>query len=176
MMRHQLEHIIRAAAGNADVSDIVVIGSQSILGSHPDAPAELTVSMEADVFPKDAPERSILIDGAIGELSIFHETFGYYAHGVDEATAVLPDGWKDRLVKVANENTMGAVGWCLEVHDLAVSKLAASREKDLAYVKAMLLNKIVAPDLLRERLAATGGLSDERRQLVLALLARWEHA
>lgn len=76
----------------------MIIGSQAILGSFPDAPEELLASMEADVYPKDAPERSILIDGAIGELSVFHETFGYYAHGVDESTAVLPDGWKDRLV------------------------------------------------------------------------------
>jgi hypothetical protein len=30
--------------------------------------------MEADIYPKDAPDRSIVIDGAIGELSLFHET------------------------------------------------------------------------------------------------------
>src|SRR5215207_2005550 len=132
MTRQQLEHVIRASAATADVRDVVVIGSQSILASFPDPPAELTVSMEADVYPKDAPERSIVIDGAIGELSLFHETFGYYAHGVDDRTAVLPDGWQDRLVRLHNDNTMGATGWCLEPHDLAVSKLAAGREKDRA--------------------------------------------
>ena len=100
MNRKQLEHIVRAAAATADARDIVVIGSQAILGAHPDAPPELLESQEADVFPKDAPERSIVIDGAIGELSLFHQTFGYFAHGVDERTALLPDGWQDRLVKV----------------------------------------------------------------------------
>lgn len=45
MTRRQLEHIIRAAAATADVHDIVVIGSQAILGTFPDAPAELTESM-----------------------------------------------------------------------------------------------------------------------------------
>ncbi len=174
MNRHQLEHVIRAAAGNADVRDIVVIGSQSVLGSYPDAPEALTVSMEADVFPKDAPERSILIDGAIGELSLFHETFGYYAHGVDESTAVLPDGWRERLVKVANENTMGAVGWCLEVHDLAVSKLAAGREKDLAFVETMLHSGIIASETVQTRLKCTAGLTSEGRKLAAARLARWE--
>ena len=54
MTRQQLEHIIRAAAGTVDVRDIVVIGSQAILGTYPDAPGELTESMEADVFPRDA--------------------------------------------------------------------------------------------------------------------------
>jgi hypothetical protein len=88
--RQQLEHIIRAAAGNADTRDIVIVGSQAILGTYPNAPEDLTMSMEADVFPKENPRAAILIDGAIGELSIFHQTFGYYAHGVDETTAVLP--------------------------------------------------------------------------------------
>lgn len=77
MKRSQLEHIIRAAAGNADATDLVVIGSQAILGTYPDAPDELLVSMEADVFPRDRPQDSILIDGGIGERSVFHETFGY---------------------------------------------------------------------------------------------------
>jgi hypothetical protein len=94
MTRRQLEHVIRAAAATADTRDLIVIGSQAILGPFPDAPPELTESMEADVFPMDAPERSILIEGAIGEFSMFHETFGYYAHGVDETTACLPDGWR----------------------------------------------------------------------------------
>jgi hypothetical protein len=170
MTLYQLEHIIRAAAGNADVMDIVIIGSQSILGCFPDAPDELTVSIEADVYPKECPERSILIDGAIGELSIFHETFGYYAHGVDEETAVLPTGWQERLVPIRNENTRGATGWCLEVHDLAVSKLAASREKDLTYVQAMIKHRMIHQELLVERLHLTAKLSIGQRDLALERL------
>lgn len=173
MNRHQLEHVIRAAAGNANTRDIVVIGSQAILGTHPDAPAELRQSMEADVFPRDAPELSIVIDGAMGELSLFHETFGYYAHGVDETTAVLPPGWKERLVRVENENTMGARGWCLDVHDLAVSKLAASREKDLEYVKALVRFGLVDPALLRRRLGETPSLAPAARALAESRLASW---
>lgn len=165
MNRYQLEHVIRAAAGNANTRDIVVIGSQAILGTHPDAPDELLQSMEADVFPRDAPELSIVIDGAMGELSLFHETFGYYAHGVDESTAVLPLGWRDRLVKIESENTMGARGWCLEVHDLAVSKLAASREKDLEYVRALVRLGLVEPGIVRRRLAETPALSAAARTL-----------
>ncbi len=173
MTRQQLEHIIRAAAGTADVRDIVVIGSQAILGAFPDAPAELTESMEADVFPRDAPERSIVIDGAIGEESLFHQTFGYYAHGVDESTAILPDGWHDRLVKVENGATVGAVGWCLEVHDLAASKLAAGREKDLHFVRTMIQTNLASPQTLQRRLHCTPRLSPE---LLALALARLSHA
>ncbi len=120
MNRAQLEHVIRAAAANADTDQIVVIGSQAILEAYPhvDHPV-LCRSMEADVFPLEAPQNSILIDGAIGERSIFHETFGYYAHGVDADTAVLPDGWKNRLIPIQNENTRNHTGWCLERQLLA---------------------------------------------------------
>lgn len=154
----------------------MIIGSQAILGSHPDAPEELLVSMEADVYPKDAPDRSILIDGAIGELSVFHETFGYYARGVDEMTAVLPDGWQDRLVKVENENTRGAVSWCLEVHDLAVSKLAAGREKDMGFVECMLRHKLIDANIVRARLALTPRLTEDGKKLAAARMGRWQQS
>jgi hypothetical protein len=170
--RQQLEHIIRAAAGTADVKDIVVIGSQAILGTFPNAPAELRESMDADVFPKDAPDRAIIIDGAIGEESLFHQTFGYYAHGVGESTALLPDGWRDRLVKVESAGIAGAVGWCLEVHDLAASKLAAGREKDLTAVGHMLRMNLVAAETIRGRLRQTPGLLPDLLALAEARLSR----
>ena len=173
MNRYQLEHVIRAAAGNADVRDIVIIGSQAILGTFPDAPAELLQSMEADVFPLDAPERSIVIDGAMGELSLFHETFGYYAHGVDDTTARLTPGWRGRLVRVENENTLGARGWCLEIHDLAASKVFAGREKDRDYVRTLLARGLISIDELRRRLASLGPDLAEAKALAEARLASW---
>lgn len=119
MNRYELEHLIRAATGIIDRSEIVIIGSQAILGAHPEACPPLTESIEADVFSRDEPQLTDAIDGAIGEGSAFHATFGYYAHGVAEETATLPAGWKNWLVPVRNENTRGATGWCLEPHDLA---------------------------------------------------------
>ena len=152
MNRAALEHILRAAAAIANEREIVVIGSQAVLGQFPHAPEELLASIEADVFPRRAPEKSILIDGAIGELSAFHQTFGYYAHGVAEDTATLPAGWQDRLVPLHNENTGGATGWCLEVHDLASSKLVAARDKDLAFVRVLQTRQMLTPALLAERI------------------------
>jgi hypothetical protein len=133
--REQLEHLIRAAADIADDDEIVVIGSQAILGQFPEAPESMRVSTEADLYPKNHPERAEVIEGSIGELSPFHETFGYYAQGVGEETARLPSGWKDRLVVIQNENTRGVKGLCLEVHDLLISKAIAGREKDLAFLQ-----------------------------------------
>lgn len=65
MNRRQLEHIIRAACDIADDDELIVIGSQAVLGQFPDAPLELCASMEADVYPKHWPERAELIDGSI---------------------------------------------------------------------------------------------------------------
>ncbi len=72
--REQLEHIIRAAGSISGEDRIIIIGSQAILGSYPNAPADLQVSMEADTFPESNPEKWDVIDGCIGELSPFHET------------------------------------------------------------------------------------------------------
>jgi len=79
MNRAALEHILRAAAAIANEREFVVIGSQAVLGQFPEAPDALLASIEADLYPRHAPDKSDLIDGAIGELSAFHQTFGYYA-------------------------------------------------------------------------------------------------
>jgi hypothetical protein len=152
MTREQLEHLIRAASVIADDDSIVVIGSQAILGQFPQAPTRMRVSMEADLFPLHHPERADVIEGSIGELSPFHQTFGYYAQGVAEETARLSPGWKERLVIIQNENTRGARGLCLEVHDLLVSKIVAGREKDLAYLEEAARHGMADPDILLERL------------------------
>lgn len=98
MQRPQLEHIIRAAAGITGADRFVVIGSQAILGQFSDPPEELLISLEADLFTLRSPSDADLIDGSIGEASPFHQTFGHYAHGVGEETAMLPTGWKERLI------------------------------------------------------------------------------
>lgn len=169
MQRHQLEHIIRAASGITGVADLVIVGSQAVLGQFPEAPPELLVSIEADVFALRDPKAGDLIDGSIGEGSPFHETFGYYAHGVAADTAVLPNGWQGRLIPIRNPNTSPGTGLCLEVHDLAVSKLVAGREKDIEFVAAMLRNGLVNRDTVRERLQDTT-LEPEFRTLCQA---RW---
>jgi hypothetical protein len=168
MNRAQLEHLIGAAASVTEDDDIIVIGSQSVLGQFPEAPAELLISSEADLYPRKHEQRADLVDGTLGEGSPFHRTFGYYAQGVDSTTAVLPDGWQDRLISVCAPRTRGATGWCLEIHDLLISKLAAGREKDLEFAAAAARHGLAHGDLLRARLAATK--SDPR--ILAAVAAR----
>ncbi|MDR1421542.1 MAG: hypothetical protein LBI64_01595 [Coriobacteriales bacterium] len=113
----------------------------------------------------DDPDASLadLVDGSIGELSLFHDTFGVYAQGVDETTAILPSGWKDRLVTLCNENTGAGEGLCLEPYDLCASKLCAFREKDLQYVDSLLVSELINKDILIARIATIVGHDDEKR-------------
>ena len=171
MKRSELEHLIRAVGSIANDAEIIVIGSQSILGQFPDAPAALLVSAAADLFPKNHPQLSDLIDASIGEGSPFHELYGYYAQGVDETTATLPGGWRKRLVKISNPNTVGVTGLCLEVHDLALSKYVAGREKDREFTSKLVKHRMIQRDTLIARERETE-LTPEVRKLVKARIAR----
>jgi hypothetical protein len=113
MAREELEHIIRASGQVTDQYEFVIVGSQSILGPVPRPQDAFTVSMEADIYPLQAPELADKIDGAIGEGSQFHQTFGYYAQGVGPDTAILPADWMQRVHRIQNSNTHDRVGYCL---------------------------------------------------------------
>lgn len=171
MKRSELEHVIRAAGAIAGDCEVVVIGSQAILGQFPDAPVSLLASAEADVYPLNRPELADLIEGSIGEGSAFHELFGYYAQGVDERTATLPRGWLQRLVRILNPNTNGIAGLCLEVHDLAISKYVAGRPKDLEFTRELARHRMTDQATLRIRLDETE-LSGQIRRMVDARISR----
>jgi hypothetical protein len=171
MRRADLEHLLHAAGAIAADHEIVVIGSQAILGQYPPAPPELLASVEADLYPRNHPERADLIDGSLGEGSPFHETFGYYAHGIGPETAVLPAGWQQRWVSIENANTSGVRGLCLEIHDLLLSKYVAGREKDLDFTRQAILHDLARRDVLEERVVAMP-LTSELRTLVEARIAR----
>lgn len=146
MQRKDLEHIIRAAASITNEYEIVVAGSQSILGTFSSPPDFLCMSYEADVYPLNNPELADLIDGSIGEGSMFHRHYGYYAQGIGPETCVLARNWKHRLVVVQNQNTDMKAGLCLSPEDLFIAKLAAYREKDIGFLTCMAANHLVSKD------------------------------
>ena len=99
----------------------------------------------------DAPELTDLVEGSLGELSMFHETFGYYAQAVGLETAILPGGWEKRLKPIESPHST-AVGLALDPADLAVAKLAAGREKDGPFVAALLAHRFADPAIVRARI------------------------
>jgi len=171
MTRTQFEHAIRAAGAVLGVSELLVIGSQAVHGSiSGDLPIEAARSAEVDVAVRgdDDGRLADLLDGSIGEASMFHDTFGYYAQGVVESTAVLPDGWQQRLVRFESPATRGVVAWCLELHDLWIAKAIAGREKDSEFCRALIDRGDVRALVLRERLAQVAVIDERVRNAVAA--------
>jgi hypothetical protein len=147
-----LERTVRAIATEFKADKIFIIGSQSILLAWPDAPALMRMSPEIDAFPENArtweieeksrhpdevPEASEHIDALFGSGSLFHRTHGFYIDGVDENTAKLPAGWRERAVVRTIDigpRIVTAIAPCPE--DLIVSKLARLDDKDKSFVEA----------------------------------------
>jgi hypothetical protein len=166
MRREQLEHAIRTACQIVEAPEVIVVGSQAILGTYreDELPAAATMSLEVDILPiaddeKEVIRLSDLIEGSAGEFSDFESTHGFSIDGVDLATSALPDGWRDRLVMVQNAITVAPsgepefIGWCLETHDLCVAKLCAFREKDRNFVGALRDADLIDADELIDRLS-----------------------
>lgn len=113
------------------------------------------------------PDGAIGAIGAIGEWSIFYQTHVYYVQGVGRDTAVLPEGWEDRLVAVSGPNTNGGTGLCLDAHDLCLATLVEHRQKDLAFVRALIeagLISAAAPPRRRPRRTSRGNVQRRPRQ------------
>lgn len=152
MTRQELEHVLRAAGAITGRDEWIIIGSQAILGAAPDADPALLVSEEVDLYAPGDERASDLVDGSIGERSPFHETFGYYAHGVGPETAILPSRWRERAVVIRSSATAGVAGICPDPADLAISKLAAWREKDREFVHALLEHRLTSRLEIESRL------------------------
>jgi hypothetical protein len=155
MRRDQFEHVIAAAADVCGEREIVVIGSQAILGNVDDPPPGMLVSMEADLYPRADPSKAIEIEGSLGDGSYFQATFGFYAQGVGPETVVGPAGWQERLVRIEiparvarSEKT---VALCLEMHDLVLAKCVAGRERDWDFAREAIAASLVRPDELLRR-------------------------
>jgi Nucleotidyltransferase of unknown function (DUF6036) len=184
MRRDQPEHAIRAAYQITGELEVIVVGSQAILGTYPEyeLPFLATRSLEIDILPiTDDNNETIrladLIVGVAGEFSPFERQHGFSIDGVDLTTSALPHGWRTRLVKVQNENTAAPsghpqyIGWCLDKEDLCVAKLCAFREKDRNFVDALISDGLVDPELIAARVITVDGRYSSNIERATAWLA-----
>jgi hypothetical protein len=170
--KEQFEHAVRAAGAILGVSEVLVIGSQAIHASTDDEFPAAARSIEVDIASLDDADgtKADLIDGSIGELSVFQETFGFYAQGVTANTAVLPDGWRNRLVHYLSPATNGVTALCLEPHDLWISKAIAGRPKDREFCNALIERSLVDTGTLRTRIMKVADLKPVVRDRVLKII------
>lgn len=136
MTIEQFDHLCRAAAAIAGVKKVYVFGANAILpwlanSGHPIPLPELEPSRELDISAGDE-KLDTLIDGAIGELSAFDETFSVYAHGVSLATFQAPKNWLSRA-GTRTEPVSNIEIITPHPHDLLLAKLVAGRPKDFEF-------------------------------------------
>ena len=170
MKKQQVDQVLRAAGRITGEKQFIIIGSQLLHGKHPDVADDILRSFEVDLIAKRDASRSEWLN-AIGQDSDFHEQFGYYADPVDENTAVLPKGWKARLVNLPAGDTDGVRGLCLDPHDLAIAKYAAGRDKDLVFTRELATRGLVAHDRFKKLLDETP-MSQEARDRIRRQIGR----
>ena len=166
MKKQQVDHVLRAVGRITGEKQFIIIGSQSLHGKYPDLADDIVRSAELDLIAKRDASRADWLN-VIGQDSKFHEQFGYYADPVDEATAILPKGWKSRLVNLSAGDTGGVTGLCLDPHDLAIAKYAARRHKDIVFTRELASRGIVSNDRLLALLDQTP-VSEQIRQRMRA--------
>ena len=169
MKREDLEHIIRASGDVLGESEVIIVGSQAILGApYEGLPKDVTLSVEVDVMATHDPDgsKALRLNGAIGEMTRFDDTYGYYAEGVEDGLCRFPEGWRERFMPVESPATNGVTGLCVEPHDLCASKLLAGRDKDLKYVGSLLRSGHVKVEVLIERLQTTDATADEFERII----------
>jgi hypothetical protein len=147
-------HTIRAASEVSGCKEFLVIGSQSILGHCFEKGQDFSFneSMEIDLIPIPESENNSDAVEIIGEMSQFHITFGYYAHGVEKKTAIFPDGWEQRLLKQKYESPYGYTVqiYFPSVEDIVLAKLAAGRENDIEFVRKVFQEGMVNDSIIEE--------------------------
>ena len=160
MKRSELREALRAAARVARQSEFILIGSQAVHACSQRPPAEVLRSQECDLYPRTYPQASGLLDTELGPRSTFARRHGFYVDVVTPDLATLPEGWEKRLKPFR----VGRItAFCLEVHDLLASKLAAGRLKDLELAGALLKLRLAKTPVLRRRLAAFPLASDTQK-------------
>jgi hypothetical protein len=127
LKRSQLLHVLRAASEISSEKSFVLIGSQAVVLALSEPDERLTLSDEIDLYPSLSPEKADLIDGAIGAVSTFHDTFGYHADGVSPETAIMPKDW---MARASFHYLDDITAICPDLTDLCVSKVAAGRAKE----------------------------------------------
>lgn len=135
MKKEQLLQLSRQVSEIAEIENPIIVGSQSLYAVTGDVPELVKRSIECDFLLLNAkPEVFRAIIAEIGFASEFQEQFGYFADALGLATVVLPAEWEERLHPLTDENG-NLVARCLEIHDLAVSKMMAGREKDFEFLR-----------------------------------------
>jgi hypothetical protein len=170
MRKSELLMALRAAFAVSKEHDFYLIGSQAVHAHCKKAPAEILLSQECDLYPRNVPEVAGLLASELGRNSDFAHEHGFFVDIVTPDIAILPDGWRTRLKPIRAGK---ATAWALDITDLIVSKLAAGRVKDLQLVGALLKLAMANSAVVHRRIKSLAQEADrEQAYAALQLLRR----
>ncbi len=130
----------------------IIVGSQAVHLVTNFPPEIIQQSIECDfLFVSGKSETRIEINKKLGVFSNFQLENGFYADALGLATVILPPNWQERLQPFEDENGV-TIALVTEIHDIAVSKLIAGREKDFVFLKELFVRELIEIDTFIARL------------------------
>lgn len=143
----ELTSEVRKITGNLPI----IVGSQAIFAVTDFPPEIVKRSVECDyLLIKEFAKLRLPLTEKLGIFSDYQQKTGFFADILGLATVVLPQNWEERLVELKDDNGE-PVAFCVEIHDVAVSKLAAGREKDYEFLQTAFLSDYLQIDTFIER-------------------------
>lgn len=167
MQLNQAFAILERAHAMTGHTDFVIVGSLSALGLSEVAeiPDRLMFSNDLDCYTKSDPGRVFDLINDLGEGSMYEKEHGVYLDGVDPRLPTLPDGWQERLLKVAR----GPItAWFLEINDAAISKYARGEPRDTEWIRAGVETGLISLPTVGYRLRETTFLDDDERAAAIS--------
>ena len=145
--------------------DFVIVGSLSILGvaNQKIIPAEMSMSNDVDCYTKTDPSRIFDLVETLGENTAFHEKTGIFLDAVSPELPTLPDGWRNRLMKVGRD---GLRAWFLDPNDAAISKYARGEPRDRRWIEAGISRGLISLSMVQFRVHETTFLDPEEENRV----------
>ena len=128
----ELYILIRHVSAVAQTAQPIIVGSQSLHAVTSQLPEIVRQSTECDfLFYGDLSAARERVNQTLGVFSDFQQAHGYWADALGLATVVLPPDWEQRLQPLLDE-AGEIVARCVEIHDVAISKFVAGRDKAVA--------------------------------------------
>ncbi len=129
----------------------IIVGSQAVHLVTNFPPEIIQQSIECDfIFISGKSETRTEINKKLGVFSNFQLENGFYADALGLATVILPTNWQERLQPFKDEKGE-TIALVAEIHDIAVSKLIAGREKDFLFLKELFIREFIEIDVFVER-------------------------
>ena len=160
MTLDQVFRLVHAARELTKHRELVVIGSNSVLGlaETTSIPAAMSMSIDLDSYLKNDPGWTGDLVAALGENSEFHRREGFFLDMVSPHLPTLPEGWQGRLMPVRRD---GATAWFIDPDDAAISKYARGEPRDQRWIRAGIEAGIVSLPKVKALLGRTSFLDAE---------------